>query len=36
MNAELKQVNIDMGEPEYKMLQGIPEVENASLWDTEE
>lgn len=28
MNAELKQVNIDMGEPEYEMLQGILEVEN--------
>lgn len=28
MNAELKQVDIDMGEPEYDMLQGILEVEN--------
>lgn len=28
MNAELKQVNIDMGELEYQMLQGILEVEN--------
>lgn len=28
MNVELKQVDIDMGEPEYDMLQGILEVEN--------
>ena len=28
MNAELKQVNIDMGKPEFEMLQGILEVEN--------
>lgn len=31
MNAELKQLNIDMGEPEYEMLQGILEVENGLL-----
>lgn len=31
MNAELKQVNINLGEPEYEMLQGILEVENGLL-----